>query len=125
MSGDLIAQAWNTENPDKITLELANRLERHTEELAALGGELPAARSIPRKQPGKVGDLRTRLTLNSGRRPVVTRHPIEARRGAYLLLGLALHLGRLPTDCMQATEKEKPCYQFDSRVSFVYLVGRA
>ena len=61
---DLIAQAWDTENPDTITLALACRLERYTEELAALEDELRAARGIPRKQPGKVIDLRTRRTLN-------------------------------------------------------------
>ena len=39
--------------------------------------------------------------------------------GLFCCLPLALHSGKLPTDCLQATEKEKPRYQIDSRVSFV------
>ena len=35
--------------------------------------------------------------------------------------GAGWHSGNLPTDCLQATEKEKPHYQIDSGVSFVYL----
>ena len=31
---------------------------------------------------------------------------------------------QLPTDCLQATEKEKPRYLFDSGVSLLGLVGR-
>jgi hypothetical protein len=34
---------------------------------------------------------------------------------------LALHLGKLPTDCLQGPQREKPGYQLDSAVSFVYL----
>ena len=44
---------------------------------------------------------------------------LEASLTAFLRLPLALHSGNLPTDCLQATEKEKPRYQFDSGVSFV------
>ena len=35
--------------------------------------------------------------------------------------GAGWHSGKLPTDCLQATEKKKPRYQIDSGVSFVYL----
>ena len=39
--------------------------------------------------------------------------------GLFFCLVLGLHSGKLPTDCLQATEKKKPHYQIDSRVSFV------
>ena len=39
----------------------------------------------------------------------------------FLLLGEWLDLGKVPTDCLQAAEKEKPRYLLDSRVSVVYL----
>lgn len=62
---DLIALARGTEDPGAmIAIELAYRLERYAEEAAVLEDELRAARGIPRKQPGKVVDLRTRRTLN-------------------------------------------------------------
>ena len=35
--------------------------------------------------------------------------------------GAGWHSGKLPTDCLHATEKKKPRYQIDSGVSFVYL----
>ena len=41
--------------------------------------------------------------------------------GLFCWLALGLHSGKLPTDCLQATEKKKPHYQIDSGVSFVYL----
>jgi hypothetical protein len=44
--------------------------------------------------------------------------------GLFFCLVLGLHSGKLPTDCLQATEKKKPHYQIDSGVSFIYLVGR-
>ena len=39
--------------------------------------------------------------------------------GLFFCLVLGLHSGKLPTDCLQATEKKKPRYRIDSRVSFV------
>jgi hypothetical protein len=37
---------------------------------------------------------------------------------------LVKNIGQLPTDCLQATPKEKPRYLFDSGVSLYSLVGR-
>ena len=52
-------------------------------------------------------------------RPSAFEMPKFRSRGAFLRLPMALHSGKLPTDCLQATEKKKPHYQIDSRVSFV------
>ncbi len=38
--------------------------------------------------------------------------------------GAGWHSGKLPTDCLQATEKKKPRYRIDSGVSLCGLVGR-
>ena len=41
------------------------------------------------------------------------------RRRAFFLPELVMYSGKLPTDCLQATEKKKPHYRIDSGVSFV------
>ena len=42
----------------------------------------------------------------------------QARRvRVFFRLVQALHLSKLPTDCLQPTDKKKPHYQIDSRVS--------
>ena len=35
-----------------------------------------------------------------------------------------VHVGKLPTDCLQETENEKARYVLDSRLSISVLVGR-
>jgi hypothetical protein len=42
----------------------------------------------------------------------------QARRVRVFFRLVLLHLGNLPTDCLQATAKKKPHYQIDSGVSF-------
>ena len=62
---------------------------------------------------GNVAGLTLRPPSNCG-------HQTEAPAvGLFFCLVLGLHSGKLPTDCLQATEKKKPHYQIDSRVSFV------
>lgn len=60
---DLIDHAMSTTSCDAITVALVDRLERYIEELDRMEDELRAAGRMPRKQPGKVIDLRTRQTL--------------------------------------------------------------
>ena len=46
----------------------------------------------------------------------------EARRvRVFFWLVQALHLGKLPTDCLQATDKKKARYLFSSGLSLFYM----
>ena len=60
---DLIDHAMSTTSCDAITVALIDRLESYMEELDRMEDALCAAGLMPRKQPGKVIDLRTRQTL--------------------------------------------------------------
>ena len=46
----------------------------------------------------------------------VVNLPDPAAALGLLRLVQALHLGKLPTDCLQATDNKKPHYRIDSRV---------
>lgn len=60
---DLIDRAMSAPGCDTLTVALVDRLESYIEELDRMEDALRAAGLLPRKQPGKVVDLRTRRTL--------------------------------------------------------------
>lgn len=60
---DLIDRAMSAPGCDTLTVALVDRLETYIEELDRLEDALRAAGLLPRKQPGKVVDLRTRQTV--------------------------------------------------------------
>lgn len=60
---DLIDRAMSEPGCNPIMLVLADRLWWYAEEIDRMEDVLRAAGRLPRKQPGKVVDLRTRRTL--------------------------------------------------------------
>ena len=61
---ELIEHAWNTPELSSLTVVLLDRLETYTAEIDRMEDVMRAAGLMPRKQPGKVVDLRTRRLLN-------------------------------------------------------------
>ena len=60
---ELIEHAWNTPELNPLTVALLDRLETYAAEIDRMEDIMRAAGLMPRKQPGKVIDLRTRQTL--------------------------------------------------------------
>jgi hypothetical protein len=60
---DLIDRAMSEPAWNPLMVALVDRLECYAEEIDHMEDELRAAGRLPRKQPGKVIDLRTRRTL--------------------------------------------------------------
>ena len=61
---ELIEHAWNTPELNPLTVALLDRLETYAAEIDRMEDAMRAAGLMPRKQPGKVVDLRTRRPLN-------------------------------------------------------------
>ena len=60
---DLIDRAMSAPGCDTLTVALVDRLESYIEELDSMEDALRAAGLLPRKQPGKVVDLRSRQSV--------------------------------------------------------------
>lgn len=60
---ELMEHGWNSPELTPLTVALLARLESYAQEMERLEDELRGARGVPRKQPGKVVDLRTGQTL--------------------------------------------------------------
>ena len=60
---ELMEHAWNTPELSPLTVALLDRLETYAAEIDRMEDLMRAAGLMPRKQPGKVVDLRTRQTL--------------------------------------------------------------
>ncbi len=115
---ELMEQALNTPELSPNTVALLDRLASYAAEIDRMEDAMRAAGLMPRKQCGKVVDMRTRRTKNAASSDTQTRSKPSPWR-FFLLLGLAPHLGKLPTDCLQTPSKEKPRYLIDSRVSSI------
>ncbi|WP_143218323.1 MULTISPECIES: hypothetical protein [unclassified Acidovorax] len=62
-TGELMEHGWTSPELTPLTVALLDRLELYADEIGRLEDELRAAGRMPRKQPGKVVDLRTRRAL--------------------------------------------------------------
>ena len=60
---ELIEHAWNTPEVNPLIVALLDRLETYAAEIDRMEDAMRAAGLMPRKQPGKVVDLRTGQTL--------------------------------------------------------------
>lgn len=63
-TSELLEQGWNSPELNPLTVALLDRLETYAAEIDRMEDAMRAAGLMPRKQPGKVVDLRTRRPLN-------------------------------------------------------------
>ncbi|MBA4061366.1 MAG: hypothetical protein C0470_13520 [Verminephrobacter sp.] len=61
---ELLEHGWNSPELNPLTVALLDRLETYAAEIDRMEDVMRAAGLMPRKQPGKVVDLRTRRPLN-------------------------------------------------------------